>query len=813
MDSRYDHQASESRARQLWDAAQAYRFNPAPGAQVFSIDTPPPTVSGSLHIGHIFSYTHTDLIARYKRMTGHAVFYPMGFDDNGLATERFVEKRNALRAHSLKRSDFIALCLKESAEAEKQFEALWKNMGLSIDWSLLYSTIDPRARAISQRSFIELYKKGLIFRRAEPALYCTTCRTAVAQAELDGADVSSTFNTITFFDDNKKPLHIATTRPELLPACVAVMYHPHDERFAYLAGKTVTTPIFGKQVPCIADESVDPAKGTGLVMCCTFGDQTDIEWFKRHKLPCVEIVGRDGKWKPESGELAGMNVHDARKKVLELLEAAGALIEKKAITHHVSTHERCKQEIEYLILNQWFVNILDNKQKFLEMGDKITWKPEFMKARYVDWVNNLSWDWCISRQRFYGIPFPVWHCQSCKEVLCATPDMLPMDPQEQSYGKPCPKCNSNDILPDTDVMDTWNTSSLTPQINCNWPDNQPIQLPMSMRPQAHDIIRTWAFDTIVKAYYHENTIPWETIVISGHVLAGKEKISKSRENASLTPDHLLTTYSADAIRYWAASGKLGTDTAFSENQLAVGGKLLTKLWNACRFIKEHVGNIKPTRPEKMDSVNNWIMHELGLASDSYHASFKEFDYQAALEGVEKFFWKSFCDNYLELVKDRLFNPQLYDETTIQATRFVLYEVGYALIQWYAPFLPHATEVLYQELYKEFEGGALLHLTQIDALRVDYKNPEAAAHCATIIELVAAMRKLKSEHQLSLKTKIKELIIVSKQPLAQEVQDQAQLLKGISHAETVLFMHGDLLHSNELSGIEGSFVMTVVVANS
>lgn len=812
MDSRYDHQASEQRARQLWETAKAYAFNPVPGKPVFSIDTPPPTVSGSLHIGHIFSYTHTDLIARYKRMTGHAVFYPMGFDDNGLATERFVEKRNALRAHTMKRSDFIALCLKESAEAEKQFEQLWKNMGLSIDWSLLYSTIDPRARAISQRSFLDLFKKGLIFRRAEPALYCTTCRTSVAQAELDSASVASTFNTITFFDENKKALHIATTRPELLPACVAVMYHPSDTRYHYLAGKKVTTPVFGKEVPCIADEKVDPEKGTGLVMCCTFGDQTDIEWFKRHKLPFVQVVGRDGKWMAETGDLAGLNVHDARKKIIELLEAAGCLIEKKPITHNVSTHERCKQEIEYLILNQWFVDVLNNKQKFIEMGNAITWKPAFMKARYDDWVNNLSWDWCISRQRFFGIPFPVWHCQSCKEVLCATPDMLPLDPQEQAYGKPCSKCGGTDIVGETDVMDTWNTSSLTPQINCNWPENKPISLPMSMRPQAHDIIRTWAFDTIVKAYYHEGIKPWDAIVISGHVLAGKEKISKSQGNASLTPDSLLTAHSADAIRYWSASGKLGTDTAFSENQLAVGARLITKLWNACRFIKEHRGAVKPARPEKMDAVNAWIMHELALTSDAYHASFKEFDYQQALDGVEKFFWKSFCDNYLELIKDRLFNPALYDEATLAATRYVLYEAGFALVQLYAPFLPHATEILYQELYKEFEGGDILHLTQIDPARLSAKNEEAASQCHTIIGLVAAVRKLKSEQQLSLKAPLKELIIASKHPIAPEIAAQEQLFKGIAHAEKVLFVHGDLLHANELTGVEGSFVMTVVAEN-
>jgi valyl-tRNA synthetase len=679
MNKNYEHAACEKAAQELWEREGIYTFKQAvpsctyPEKAVVSIDTPPPTVSGALHTGHVFSYTHQDLIARYKRLRGFNVFYPMGFDDNGLPTERFVEKKHNLKAHMLKRSEFIALCLKETAAVEKDFEKLWRSLGFSIDWTKCYSTISDKARKISQYSFIDLYKKGFVYRKQEPSLYCTTCRTSVAQAELDSADVTSTFTDITFMV-NGTAVTIATTRPELLPACVAVFCHPDDERYRTLVGATATVPVFGQTVPIMADDKVDPTKGTGLVMCCTFGDQTDIFWFKKHKLPFVQAVGLDGKWTAATGPLAGMNVQQARKQVTELLKQAGALVGQKAITHAVSTHERCKQEIEYQILCQWFVNILDHKEEFLARGEQVNWYPAFMKARYRDWVEHLNWDWCISRQRFYGIPFPVWHCGSCGNILLAEPAQLPIDPQETAYpGGTCPACNSADIRPDTDVMDTWNTSSLTPQINLNWPDQSPdnLSLPMFIRPQAHDIIRTWAFDTIVKAHYHHNTIPWKDIVMSGHVLAGKEKLSKSKENSKLAPESLLATYPADVIRYWSACGRLGTDTAFSENQFKIGQRLVTKLWNALRFCSQHIADYHPSlfassklvatdgRPatgtpptpgsgpgQALDPINQWVLHHLAATVADYIKRYDVYEYSSALERAEQFFWGIFATTTL-----------------------------------------------------------------------------------------------------------------------------------------------------------------------
>lgn len=815
IDKIYDHAQCEKQAQELWKQEGTYSFNPNSGQEVYSIDTPPPTVSGTLHIGHVFSYTHADLIARYKRMQNFNVFYPMGFDDNGLPTERFVEKKNSTKAHLMKRSEFVALCLKETDEVEKLFENLWRSIGLSIDWSKVYSTISRQAQRVSQYSFVELYKKGLIYRKEEPALYCTVCRTSVAQAELDSTEAASTFNNILFTTQDGEKLTIATTRPELLPACVAVFFHPEDARYKHLENTFAITPVFEKPVRIMPDLNVDPAKGTGLVMCCTFGDQTDIAWYKAYNLPYQHLVGFDGKWTALGGPLEGLNVRDARKKMLELLTQAEALVDQKAITHNVSVHERCKQEIEYLVLEQWFVKVLEHKDVFIDLADKIEWKPEFMKARYKDWVKNLNWDWCISRQRFFGIPFPVWHCKDCSEAILADPASLPIDPQEQAYpGGACPQCQSTNLEADTDVMDTWNTSSLTPQINVHWPDRSPnnLAMPMSLRPQAHDIIRTWAFDTIIKAYYHHGSIPWETIMISGHVLAGKEKISKSKENSKMTPESLLSQYPADVIRYWTANGKLGSDTAFSENQLKIGQRLVTKLWNAFRFIGENLGSdFVPSACAPQDPLNQWLLDGLSAAYKKYQTLFDDYEYHAALEAVEKFFWADFCDNYLELVKDRLFNPDKYSSDIIVQTKCVLYQVGYGLLQLFAPFLPHITETLYQSLFVKHEKTVSLHSTNFDNSRFNYSFAQSCQLITHVLTIVATVRKLKSEKQLSLKTELKKLELYGADELVlSALHAQATLITGITKALD-LECATTALEQAELVEHEGGLVARVPVS--
>ena len=818
MEKRYDHQLCEATAQQQWETNKTYAMENNPGP-LYSIDTPPPTVSGTLHIGHIFSYTQTDIIARYKRMNGFSVFYPFGFDDNGLPTERYVEKKRNVRGHEVSRSEFIALCIQESHEAADTFKKLWQKMGLSADWSETYSTISDDSRKISQKSFIELFKKDYIYRKQEPALYCTVCRTSVAQAELDDQELPSSFNDITFKDSDGNDLIIATTRPELLPACVAVLYNPDDKRYTHLRGKQAIVPLFGQSVPLLEDDLVSIEKGSGLVMVCTFGDKTDIIWYKKHNLPYRHVIGLDGKCTDNAGFLQGLKVTDARAAVIEKLRENNLLIRQQAISHSVSVHERCKKEIEFTILPQWFISILPYKQHFLDIANSIDWFPTFMKSRYDDWVENLAWDWGISRQRFYGIPFPAWHCQDCGKILLADANQLPVDPQEIPHNGPCTECGSNNIKPDTDVMDTWNTSSLTPYIchdvfeKVNKSQNVPTSefIPMSMRPQAHDIIRTWAFDTIVKAWMHNGTAPWKSIVISGHVLSdGKEKLSKSKNSASaMDPVTLLQKYPADAIRYWTASGRLGQDMMFSEEQLAIGQKLITKLWNAFRFAEPHLAvfTTPNTLPTELGAANKWLLHTISTCFTKYQHYFEQQEFGLALDTVEQFFWNDYCDNYVELVKNQLFNPELYSADEVYATRWTLYHVGLRILQLYSPYLPHATETLYQELYSKHETAKSVHQTHYQDVQTSYAFESESTIMSTVIALVTQVRKLKSEQQLSLKTPLVTMNVFAKNSPA--IAEHDQLIRGITQAGTVTYKeHAD--HSSKLTEADGSWHADVVL---
>lgn len=822
MEKRYDHLSAEKKAQQRWEEQKTYKTENNPG-QLYSIDTPPPTVSGNLHIGHIFSYTQTDIIARYKRMRGYSVFYPFGFDDNGLPTERYVEKKLDVFAHGMARSDFIKLCLQETKLAGERFKDLWQRMGLSVDWDACYSTISDEVRKISQESFIELYKKGYVYRKYEPSPFCTTCRTTVAQAELDDEEKESHFNDIVFNDEQGNDLIIGTTRPEMLASCVALLYNPHDLRYQRLKNTKAKVPVFDFWVPVLEDENVVIDKGTGLVMCCTFGDKTDILWYKKFNLPYKPSIGQDGKWLPETGPLAGLRVTAAREKILEELRGRGLLLRQTAIRHAVNVHERCKKEIEFLALPQWFLNILGLKDKLLALADEINWYPSFMKARYRDWVSNLSWDWCLSRQRFFGVPFPVWHCTSCNEILLPDIQELPVDPQEMSFKRgACTSCGSTALIPDTDVMDTWNTSSLTPYI-CYTYFNKNAQsafsdkdimkfMPMSMRPQAHDIIRTWAFYTIVKSWMHHATIPWKDIVISGHVLSDtKGKISKSKEHNALAPENLLQTYPADAIRYWTASGGLGQDIAFSDAQIKIGQRLITKLWNAFIFTEQHLTAAQIEQPQELGTVNEWILHHATACFDHYEKYLKEHEFSLALDQVEKFFWSYFCDNYLELIKDQLFKPELYTPEEVAATRWTLYHVGIRLLQLYAPFLPFVTETIYQEIYAQREKVASLHQTRFVNYQQPHNFPRSAHIMGQIIGVIAQVRKLKSEHQLSLKAEIATLALYhSDMEHLKQIGAHEQLIKGVTHAAQIVYKNESLAAPKIEKDCEGLILINVAL---
>lgn len=788
MEKHYNFSDIEKKIRQLWQQDGTYTLDKNSKKPTYSIDTPPPTVSGTLHIGHMFSYTQTDIIARYKRMSGYNVFYPFGFDDNGLPTERYVEKKLGVSGYKMGRSAFIETCLQECQGVEEKFKDLWQNMGLSVDWHYVYSTISQESRKISQESFLQLLEKNYVYRKHEPALYCTTCYTSVAQAELDDAEQASTFNDIVFKRADGTELVIGTTRPELLPSCVALLYNPNDMRYQHLQGQQAIVPLYNFNVPILADEGVEIEKGTGLVMCCTFGDKKDVEWYKKFKLPYKESIGRDGRWKEHTGPLAGLKAKEARTKILELLKEEGLLKHQKEITHSVNIHERCKRDIEIIEIPQWFVKILEYKQEFIKLADEINWYPAYMKSRYINWVENIGWDWCISRQRFFGIPFPIWYCQDCSQMIIPTREQLPVDPQETKPAS-C-ACGSSNIIADTDVMDTWNTSSVTPFICASMVQNNDETvfnnknnfMPMGMRPQAHDIIRTWAFYTIVKSWMHLGIKPWNDIVISGHVLAaGKEKISKSKGNDPVAPENLLANHPADAIRFWTASGSLGQDIAFSDTQLKIGGKLTTKLWNAFKFCKEHIdGSVQ--QPQQLGLPNEWIMHQLQETFQQYARYFETNEFGLALTCVEKFFWTDFCDNYVEIIKNQLFNPELYTQEEVAATKWTLSTVGFTILQMYAPYMPFITEELYQQVYKDIQKTNSIHTTEFNVSREEY--PRAQQQMNYILTIVEKVRKLKTEHQLSLKTDINTLTIAASNEAVNVINNNLPLIKGITRAQHI-----------------------------
>ena len=766
LPQKYKAKESEPRWQKFWSDNKVFCFNPNSDAEIYSIDTPPPTVSGVLHIGHVYSYTQAEIIARYQRMKGKNVFYPFGFDDNGLPTERFVEKKKKVRGKDLKRSEFNDLCRTTVAELEEQFRSMWSALGFSADWSLCYSTIQENCQRISQRSFLDLLKKGLVDYREEPNMWCVTSQTAVAQAELESVEQESTFNDLKFDLTDGGEIVIGTTRPELLPSCVCIFVHPDDTRYKDHLGKTAIVPIFGHEVPILADEKADMEKGTGAVMCCTFGDKTDIEWFKKHKLPLRVSITPYGKMTELAGQFAGLKIKEARKAVINQLKEDGTLLNSKSIIHAVNVHERSGTEIEYLSTRQWFIKLMERKEELVALADKIEWYPAFMKQRYVHWVENLGWDWCISRQRFFGVPFPVWHCKDCCEMLLPEDSQLPVDPQEQDYPGECTNCGSNNIEPDRNIMDTWATSSVTPQINYSWGEKETLEsklAPMTMRPQAHDIIRTWAFYTMVKAYYHQNDVPWKDIMISGHVLYKKgQKISKSKGNSKSGPEQLIEQYSADVIRYWTAGAKLGSDCYFEENEFKIAAKLVTKIFNASKFALMHLEDLKTFEPSKISmTIDKAMISRLSRTSRKADQYLNQYEYSLALAEIEGFFW-DFCDNYMELIKHRVYNPDEHGEGAGESVKNTLYAIVYSVIRLLAPFIPHITEEIYQAYFREREGHLSLHLCEYPKGSQSNEDSQAEKVYEQACHFVSAVRKYKTEQRLSLNTELTEIQFLNTQ---------------------------------------------------
>jgi valyl-tRNA synthetase len=872
----YNHLETEKKWQKAWEDEQVYAWDESETREnTYVIDTPPPTVSGLLHMGHVFSYTQADFVARYQRMAGKTVFYPMGFDDNGLPTERLVEKTKKVRATDMSREDFIKLCESVSCEARKEFRELFESIALSVDWKQEYHTISEDSRRISQLSFLDLYNKEKVYRKLQPMLWDPVDQTAIAQAEVEDKEMPSQKNYIHFGLIDEKTgadlgkLEIMTTRPELLGACVAVICHSDDaEKYK---GKMAVTPVFGVKVPIVADNKVDKEKGTGLVMCCTFGDETDIAWWREHELNTRVILNKYGKIENQisvdsvafngcADSINASNTVDinktitafeqiqglksrttAREKMLELLAADNEIFKGPEVGIHAEPcAERSGSPLELLPTNQWFVKILDQKEELKAKAAECNWHPEYMKIRMDQWIDGLSWDWCISRQRYFGVPFPVWYARRSDDngewkTLVASPNQLPVNPLKDipdgmaklleptetangiihrcvatriiydKDGNIAFEGNSDihiDIIPEADVMDTWATSSVSPQlsskgINAKYAVDakRHSQLfPADLRPQAHEIIRTWAFYTVVKAHLHENTIPWKNLMISGWCLAAdKTKMSKSKGNV-VTPVGLVQEKGADVVRFWASTSRLGADTAYSEDVLKIGKKLVTKLWNATKFASIHLDKLKvEPATAKADveggvinqTLDLWVLTRLSKAIKKATQEFDKYEYCDARVAMEDFFWNDFCDNYLELVKVRVYGEADGVAPAAQMSAVhTIYHCLDAILRLFAPIVPHITEELYSHIFDK--KAASIHRRGVWPQYLDYPN-DSVAEAAGIacVDVLNAVRKMKADRNVSIKWPL-NFIAISGEDVQAKIGALADDLKNVTSAAEVVF---------------------------
>ncbi len=783
----------------VWEESNTYAFDQsAPKENIYSIDTPPPTASGSLHVGHVFSYTHTDVVARYKRMCGYSVYYPMGWDDNGLPTERRVQNYYGVRCDPtlpyqatftppqvggdnksskaadqmpISRQNFIELCEVLTEEDEKAFENLWRNLGLSVDWSQSYRTISSHAQRISQLAFLKNLERGEAYSAQAPTLWDVTFRTAVAQAELEDKEVPGAYHRLGFDGPDGK-IFIETTRPELIPACVALVAHPDDERYQHLFGKTAKTPLFGVEVPIVAHRLAQKDKGSGIAMCCTFGDVTDVIWWRELKLPNRAVIGFDGRFISEAPEaikssqnlalyeeLAGKTVFSAKDILVKTMQETGDMVgEPRPITHPVKFFEKGDKPLEIVSTRQWYIKNGGNDEKLsgslIERGNELEFHPSFMRVRLHDWINGLNGDWLISRQRFFGVPIPLWYPldqdgnPDYDNPLTPAHDQLPVDPSSdvpegfsaEQRGKPL------GFIGEHDIMDTWATSSLTPQLAGGWesdPGKFAKVFPYDLRPQGQDIIRTWLFSTLLRAQLEHDQLPWKNAAISGWILdPDRKKMSKSKGNV-VVPNELLESHGSDAVRYWAASARLGTDAAFDEGQMKIGRRLAIKLLNAAKFSLSF--DIPTTDPQVTEPIDLAMLAKLAKVVEQATVAFEKYDHTRALEVAETFFW-TFTDDYMELVKERAYGLGGHTKHQTASAVVALREALGVLVRLFAPFIPFAAE----EVWSWWQQGSVHQAAWPQASELKGDNPELMDVASQALILI---RKSKSDAKLSMKAEI------------------------------------------------------------
>ncbi|WP_248887358.1 valine--tRNA ligase [Anaplasma phagocytophilum] len=775
----YNHQVIEEQCQEYWTKSKSFIWKGSKDAS-FVIDTPPPTVSGSLHMGHVFSYCHADFIARYKRLAGYDVLFPIGFDDNGLPTERLIEKVTGIKAAQVDRGEFIKKCTAVSKEYRLKYRQLFQTLGISFDWTREYHTASTIIQKLSQESFISLYNKGDAYRKLQPILWDVVDQTAISNAEIEDKVFPSIMHTVRFMTESGESIHIATTRPEMMPACVAVLYNPSDSRYRHLSCQHAIVPVGGNKVRILPDDKVALDKGTGLVMCCTYGDETDVYWWQKHSLDTRIIIDKTGrltgleKLETEKSLISptqfnGLKIKEARKAISDALEACGLIESKVDIVHSVRCAERSGCPIEILPSEQWFIKLKEHKDALQSLSERIEWQPDHMQKRLYTWIENLNSDWCISRQRYYGVPVPVWYSRrSGEEGRVILPNVLdlPIDPIKdlpKGYGK-------DEVIPDTDVMDTWATSSLSPMFHTMMLEGtcHNGNIPTDLRTQSHEIIRSWSFYTIAMSHLHRAELPWKRIMISGWCVAeDKTKMSKSKNNAK-DPSELLKTYGADAIRYWASKARNGVDTVFSEEVIKTGKRLVTKLYNAYKFVQLAASNIKPSFEAITSPLDQWIVTRLSKIVEISTKAYEECDYKAGQGVVEEFFIKQFCDNYIELSKHRAYNDEdMQGHKSALSTLQIVLQTAIAL---FSPIIPHVTHYVSSNSETESPKWPLYEeIPRYEAIE---------QMCEEAMRIVHEIRRYKSENCIAMNHPLNRLSISSR-ALQQDMYPQ--ILEDIRNA--------------------------------
>lgn len=779
MPKSYDHKKVEQKWQQKWKELGIFDFDVDSEKPIFSIDTPPRYASGELHMGHAKNYIEFEIMARAMRLLGYEVLFPVGYDDNGLPTERYVEEELGVRREEVGGEEFVRRCKETSESLEEDMTRVFNRIGMSWDWSTFYRTIEDSSVKIAQKSFLDLYEKGELYRDKEPVLWCPYHKTSLAQATVEDKERHTMLNYLYFELEDGEKIEIATTRPELLPSCVGVFVHPDDERYIDLVGKMAKVPLFDLEVPILEGEEVDPEFGSGIVMVCTFGDSTDVEMWKKYDLPLRISITEDGKMNEMAGEYEGLSIEAAKKAMIQDLKDQDIIFDQEDLQQTVGVCWRCGTPVEFIPKKQWFVKTLDYKDDLIDLGEEIGWYPSYYYSRYKDWVENLKWDWCISRQRAYGVPFPVWYCDDCGSVFVPDEEDLPVDPRLDDVDYQCEECGSTNLVPEEDVMDTWMTSSLTPQIVSKWGEDEEYFekiFPMSLRPQSHDIIRTWAFYTILKSFLHNNSIPWEEVMISGYVYTQEGVGMSSSKGTGVSPKDIIEERGADCLRYWSAGAGIGEDIIYEEKDVIRGRKILRKIWNASRFVGMHLDDYKEKNVE-LEKIDKWILTELDRVIDECEEHYRNYEISKVRRKIEAYFKGLFCDNYLEMVKHRLYGPESYGEDSKQAALKALYEGLLASLKVFSPIIPHIADEIYQRLFGEEEEVDSISLSGWPEIDNEFLDEEAREQGELAKDVIVEIRKWKSDQGIPLNQELPMVRIEGSSEALLKVEEMSEVIEG------------------------------------